>query len=176
MGQVVITDQELTRAEAFRSSRKYPLKQEVAINADAEKYFEMVQKYDLYGLKKYPLTNMILNNCTDKGLSKALDRMSGVPGNLSYADRLGHVIACIEPADPVTYHDLTSFLQELVRASSLMTSGNMPDVTKQVGGDSPCLRGVEPPTVLDKQAGIVAVQIAGDDSAVFLEEDDEYES
>ena len=96
---VVLSDQEIDRAEAFRLSKLLPLDESVVLNDDA-KYHELESYLRLFGLSDNPVVMELLNNHLRKGMTSLL---SG--SDIAYVDRLSHVV---DVERPVSFVDLRS--------------------------------------------------------------------
>lgn len=94
---VVLTDQEIDRAEAFRLAKRFPLPPDVALNGDAG-VVGFRTFCELYGIEDTPIIQRIIGSKLRTGMASAISR-SGA----SYADRLSHVV---DLDDPVAFVDL----------------------------------------------------------------------
>lgn len=94
---VVLTDQEIDRAEAFRLAKRYRLPPEVAVNSSSD-VIRLRTFSELYGIEDTPIMQRIIGFRLRAGMAKAISS-SGA----SYADRLSHIV---DLDDPVTFVDL----------------------------------------------------------------------
>lgn len=96
---VVLSDQEIDRAEAFRLSKQFPLDESLVLNDDVE-YHELDSYLRLFGLSDNPVVMELLNNHLRKGMTSLLSR-----SDIAYVDRLSHVV---DVERPVSFVDLRS--------------------------------------------------------------------
>ena len=94
---VVLTDQELDRAEAFRLAKRFPLPPEVAMS-DSPDVVQLRSFVELNGLGDFPIIQRILACRTASAMTRAISR-SGI----TYAERLSHVCRL---EDPIVFSDL----------------------------------------------------------------------
>lgn len=102
---VVLTDQEIDRAEAFRLAKRLPLPPEVAVSESSE-VIRLRTFSELYGIEDTPIMKRIIGCKLRAGMARAISR-SGA----SYADRLSHVV---DLDDPVSFVNLRAVVSPVV--------------------------------------------------------------
>ena len=123
---IVLTDQTIDQAEAFRLAKSYRLSPKVALNTDSE-VVRFAAFCSAYGIDGYPIVIRVFRSKLDRGM------MSAISGCASYADRLSHFS---DLDRPVSFVDLRSILTESVAISC----GN------RSGPESEGLQAVHPPS------------------------------
>lgn len=99
---VVLLDQEMDRAEAFRLSKRIRLPPEVVLSSDGSIPRRFVF-YRTLGLDSYPVVRRMMSMQLDIGMSETLGSV-----DVPYADRLSHLV---DLDDPVTFVDLHPVLE-----------------------------------------------------------------
>lgn len=110
---IVLTDQMIDQAEAFRLAKSYRLSPKVALNTDPE-VVRFAAFCTAYGIDRYPIVIRAFRSKLDRGM------MSAISGCASYADRLSHFS---DLDRPVSFVDLRSILTESVASSCGNRSG-----------------------------------------------------
>ena len=98
---IVLTDQEMDRAEAFRLAKRYRLPPEVVLSDDPEIH-RFLTFLELNGISDTPIMRRISSSRIRSGMTSAMSS-SGA----TYADRLSHVL---DVDDPVSFVDLRQSL------------------------------------------------------------------
>lgn len=96
---VVLSDQEIDRAEAFRLAKLLPLDESIALNVDPGLH-ELDSYVRLFGISDVPVVRELLSNRLRKGMTSLL-----ADSDVSYANRLSHVV---DVERPVAFVDLRS--------------------------------------------------------------------
>lgn len=105
---IVLTDQTIDQAEAFRLAKSYRLDPEVALNTDPEAV-RFAAFASAYGIDGYPIVLRAYRSRLRRGM------MSAIAGSTAaYADRLSHFS---DLDAPVSFVDLRSELTESVASS-----------------------------------------------------------
>lgn len=110
---IVLTDQIIDQAEAFRLAKSYRLDPDIALNTDPEAV-RFAAFCSAYGIDGYPIVLRAYRTRLGCGM------MSAIAGSASYADRLSHFS---DLDSPVSFVDLRSVLSESVPSSCGIRSG-----------------------------------------------------
>ena len=123
---VVLLDQEMDRAEAFRLAKHVRLPPEVVLSSDGElpRAFAF---YRILGLDVYPVVRRMMAMRLDVGMSGTLGSV-----DVPYADRLSHLV---DLDDPVRYIDLRDLPLEDLMSTYHPHPSDAPN--RVSGGDGP---------------------------------------
>lgn len=110
---VVLLDQEMDRAEAFRLAKRLRLPPEVVLSSDGS-IVRSFAFYRLFGLDAYPVVQRLMGMSLDVGMSETLGSV-----DVPYADRLSHLV---DLEDPVTFVDLRELSADAFRSQVPMPS------------------------------------------------------
>ena len=105
---VVLTDQEIDRAEAFRLAKAYRLPPDVALCEGDVIGFRLFS--ELYGIDDTMIIKRIIGGKLRTGMASAI-----ATAGASYADRLSHIV---DRDDPVVFVDLRAALPAVTPAPS----------------------------------------------------------
>lgn len=94
---VVLTDQEIDRAEAFRLAKRYRLKDSVALGDDPD-LIRLQSFCELNRIEDTTIMKRILGRRTEISIQSAISHSAA-----SYTDRLAHIV---DLEDPVVFVDL----------------------------------------------------------------------
>lgn len=130
---VVLLDQEMDRAEAFRLSKRIKLPEEVVLSSDGSIVRDFAF-YRILGLDMYPAVRRMMAMRLDVGMSITLGTV-----DVPYADRLSHLV---DLDDPVVFEDLRG-LQPEAFASTVSPACGVPIQTNNRAADASGER--EPP-------------------------------
>lgn len=124
---VVLLDQEMDRAEAFRLAKHVRLPPEVVLSADGElpRAFAF---YRILGLDAYPVVRRLMAMRLDVGMSDTLGSV-----DVPYADRLSHLV---DLDDPVRFVDLRDLPPEALASTYHPYPTDAPDRVSGVDGPS----------------------------------------
>lgn len=123
---VVLTDQEIDRAEAFRLARRYRLKDPVALGDDP-KLLRLQSFCELNRIEDTLIMKRILRNRTDITIQSTISRSQA-----SYTDRLAHIV---DLDDPVSFVDLRGVLPTGLRPPPPATTSCPDDPRSAEGGE-----------------------------------------
>lgn len=110
---IVLTDQTIDQAEAFRLAKSYRLSPKVALNSDPE-VIRFAAFCSAYGIDDYPIVIRACRSRLDRGM------MTAISGSASYVDRLSHFS---DLDRPVSFVDLRQSLTDSVTSSCDYRSG-----------------------------------------------------
>lgn len=125
-GLNILTDQEINRAIALKTSREVPLPAELSLldGAQAKEYFEFVEFFSLYGLDNHVLVEKLVESKLLSGVAAAIGRHAG------YENRLTHYAAFAGIEDPVKMFNATAALTD---STSIRRLVNTPQDGGEVG-------------------------------------------
>ncbi len=112
---VVLSDQEIDRAEAFRLSKLLPLDESIALNDDIE-FHDLKAFVSFNGIEDYSIIQNLLSTNLRKGMTHVL-KVSSVP----YVDRLSHIV---DVERPVNFIDLRSVVDPFYSPPSRQGMGD----------------------------------------------------
>ena len=123
---VVLLDEELNRAEAFRLAKHVRLPPEVVLSSDGSlpRAFAF---YRVLGLDSYLVVRRLMAMRLDVGMSETLGSV-----DVPYADRLSHLV---DLDDPVRFVDLRDLLPVALASTYHPYPSGAPD--RDSGGDGP---------------------------------------
>lgn len=110
---IVLTDQTIDQAEAFRLAKSYRLSPKVALNSDPE-VIRFAAFCSAYGIDDYPIVIRACRSRLDRGM------MMAISGSASYVDRLSHFS---DLDRPVSFVDLRQSLTDSTASSCDYRSG-----------------------------------------------------
>ena len=125
---MVLLDQEMDRAEAFRLAKHVRLPAEVVLSSDGAlpKAFTF---YRVLGLDAYPIVRRMMAMRLDVGMSETLGSV-----DVPYADRLSHLV---DIDDPVRFVDLRGLSPESLSSTYHVYPTDAPDRSDSDGADGP---------------------------------------
>lgn len=115
---IVLTDQEIDRAEAFRLAKKLHLPLEVALSGDPGVH-GFIGFQELFGISDTLVMRRITSTRIHRGMASAISS-----SDATYADRLSHVL---DLGDPVSFVDLREVLRTPTSPAGIQPPGFPPD-------------------------------------------------